>query len=140
MIVPEFLSPGAAVSNFNSEKNRVVWVDVPVADLDRAARFYSAVLANQVAKEEFNGYQFCVLDHHDGNGGCLVPHADQIGTKTGILVYFNAEGRIRDAVAQVERHGGMVIEQVHSMGPHGFRALALDSEGNRIALHSSVDR
>jgi len=128
------------VSNFNADKNRVVWVDIPVADLDRSARFYAAVLANKVEKQEFNGYAFCVLDHQDGNGGCLVPHADQIGTKTGILVYFNAEGRIRDAVEQVERNGGMVTEQVHSIGPHGFRALALDSEGNRIALHSSVDR
>jgi predicted enzyme related to lactoylglutathione lyase len=28
---------------------------------------------------------------------------------------------------------------VRSIGPHGFRAVVLDSEGNRIALHSTVD-
>ena len=57
----------------------------------------------------------------------------------GILVYMNVEGRIRDAVAQVEKLGGKVLEPTHPIGPHGFRAIVLDSEGNRIALHSSVD-
>ena len=28
---------------------------------------------------------------------------------------------------------------IHPIGPHGFRAIILDSEGNRIALHSEVD-
>jgi hypothetical protein len=28
------------------------------------------------------------------------------------------------------------LEPKHSIGPHGFRAIVLDSEGNRIALHS----
>jgi predicted enzyme related to lactoylglutathione lyase len=29
---------------------------------------------------------------------------------------------------------------MHPIGSHGFRAIVKDSEGNRIALHSSVDR
>lgn len=41
--------------------------------------------------------------------------------------------------AKVAPNGGKVTEPVHAIGPHGFRALMLDSEGNRIALHSSVD-
>jgi uncharacterized protein len=35
--------------------------------------------------------------------------------------------------------GGKVVKPVHSIGPHGFRAVILDSEGNRIALHSTRD-
>jgi predicted enzyme related to lactoylglutathione lyase len=30
-------------------------------------------------------------------------------------------------------------EEIHSIGLHGIRAVALDSEGNRIALHSNTD-
>ena len=52
---------------------------------------------------------------------------------------MNVDGRIRDAVAQVERHGGVVMQAVHTIGPHGCRAIVLDSEGNRIALHSTRD-
>ena len=32
--------------------------------------------------------------------------------------------------------GGKVLQAKHQIGPHGFRAVVLDSEGNRIALHS----
>ena len=27
-------------------------------------------------------------------------------------------------------------QAVHQIGPHGFRAIVVDSEGNRIALHA----
>jgi len=29
-----------------------------------------------------------------------------------------------------------VLQPKHPIGPYGFRAVVLDSEGNRIALHS----
>jgi predicted enzyme related to lactoylglutathione lyase len=49
-------------------------------------------------------------------------------------------GRIRDALRQTEKHGGRVVKAIESIGPHGFRAIVLDSEGNRIALHSGSDK
>lgn len=127
------------MGDFNARNNRAVWFDIPVADLERANAFYSAMLDVKVFTEEMQGFSFGVLDHKDGNGGCLVPRAEEISGNAGILLYMNAEGRIRDAVAQAKDKGGQVIEDVHGIGPHGFRAILLDSEGNRIALHSSVD-
>jgi len=127
------------MSDFNAEKNRAVWFDIPVADLDRAQAFYSTVLAIKVCREEYDGSAFCVFDHKDGNGGCLVPSETAIDANGGILLYLNAEGRIRDAVANVDALGGSVIQPIHAIGPHGFRAIVRDSEGNRIALHSTVD-
>jgi uncharacterized protein len=128
------------MSDFNSQRNRVVWVDVPVADLDRAAAFYAAVLGVAVHREQMGDVSFCVLEHQDGNGGCLVLHPEQVASGSGILVYFNADGRIQDAVAQAEKLGGQIVQPVHSIGPHGCRAIVLDSEGNRIALHSTTDQ
>jgi predicted enzyme related to lactoylglutathione lyase len=57
----------------------------------------------------------------------------------GVLLYLNVDGRIQDAVGKVVPHGGSVTKSIHSIGPHGFRAIILDSEGNRIALHSNSD-
>jgi predicted enzyme related to lactoylglutathione lyase len=128
------------MSDLNSVHNRIVWFDLPVADLDRAAAFYRAVLAISVHKEQFDNFSFCVLEHGDGNGGCLVPKPQEVTATAGILVYMNVNGRIRDAVSQVEALGGKVLEPTHAIGPHGFRAIVLDSEGNRIALHSESDR
>jgi predicted enzyme related to lactoylglutathione lyase len=53
-----------------------------------------------------------------------------------MLVYLNAQGRLDEAVAAVVANGGKVIQPKHPIGPHGFRAIIHDSEGNRIALHS----
>ena len=127
------------MSELNSKHNRVVWVDIPVADLDRSISFYSAVLDVPVAKEEIPGVVFGVFMHGDGNGGCLIPKADEISSDHGILVYLNADGRIQDAVAKATANGGTVVEEIHSIGQHGFRAIIIDSEGNRLALHSNTD-
>ena len=127
------------MSDFNSEKNRVVWMDIPVADLERAQKFYAAVLAIPVQRQEFGDFVFCVLDHQDGNGGCLVLNADEVSDK-GVLIYLNVDGRLRDAISKVEPHGGSIIAPAHSIGPHGYRAVIKDSEGNRVALHSMSDK
>lgn len=123
---------------FNSQHNRAVWFDIPVADLDRAAQFYRAILGVGVDKESYGDVSFCVIEHHDGNGGCLVLNKAEIAAG-GVLIYLNANGRIRDAVGKVVPNGGSIVQDTHSIGPHGFRAVVLDSEGNRIALHSETD-
>lgn len=121
--------------------NRAVWFDIPVTDLERACSFYAAVLKVKVERESFNEVEFGVLEHGPGNGGCLFVSAseDWQPSRHGILIYLNANGRIRDAVAQVSQHGGEVLEDVQPIGPHGFRAVVVDPEGNRFALHSDTD-
>ncbi len=127
------------MSETNTINNRAVWFDIPVSDLDRAVAFYKAVLAIDVHKQDFDGLQFAVLDHGPGNGGCLVIKPDEVIGDKGLLLYLGVEGRIRDAEAKVAEHGGKVVESTHAIGPHGCRAIVLDSEGNRIVLHSQVD-
>lgn len=127
------------MSELNREHNRAVWFDIPVVDLERSIAFYGAVLGIPISTESYEGYSFAVLDHEKGNGGCLVPMPDAIQREGGILLYLNVHGRIQEAVAQVREKGGEVLEEIHPIGPHGFRALVRDSEGNRLALHSEVD-
>ncbi|MCB9914296.1 MAG: VOC family protein [Planctomycetes bacterium] len=126
------------MSDFNQQYNRAVWLDIPVKDLARACDFYARVLGIGVQRFDAGGCEMAVLDHEQGNGGCLVPEPEHV-SRQGLLVYFNAEGRLRDAVAQAAAHGGEVLVDTHSIGMHGFRAIVLDSEGNRIALHASTD-
>lgn len=127
------------MSDFNSTHNRAVWVDIPVVDLDRAREFYSSVLAIPVHKETFGEFTFCVLDHKDGNGGCLITRPSEVSSNAGVLVYLNVDKRIKDALSQVSKKGGSILEPIHAIGAHGFRAIIKDSEGNRIALHSRTD-
>ena len=129
-----------SMSDYNSEKNLFVWMDIPVDDLDRACAFYRGVLGIEVHQESFGEVKFAVLAHKDGNGGCQIPRTE--GTKPiigGVLVYLNVDGRIKEASERVEELGGNVTMTPHAIGPHGFRALIEDSEGNVFALHSNSD-
>ena len=117
--------------------NQVVWVDIPVKDLERAIRFYSAVLGAPVKREEFPGMTIGILPHNDGEvGGCLFKNEGDEPSSKGPLLYLNANGRLDQAIAAVEANGGKVLQPKQPIGPYGFRAIALDSEGNRVALHS----
>ena len=119
--------------------NQFVWVDIPVLDLDRAVRFYSAVLGGEVQKQEYPGMTIGLLTAFDTEGdvsGCLFTKDDERPSATGLLIYLNAQGRLDEAIAVVEPNGGKVLQPRHQIGPHGYRAVILDSEGNRVALHS----
>ena len=117
--------------------NQIVWVDIPVLDLDRAVRFYSAVLGAEVQKQEHPGRTVAVLPGADsGVSGCLFTKDDEKPSDRGMLVYLNAQGRLDEAISAVESNGGKVLKPKHQIGPYGFRAVVLDSEGNRVALHS----
>ena len=118
--------------------NQIVWVDIPVTDLERAIRFYSAVLGTPVVKQEYPGMVIGLLPGSDENdvSGCLYCSDKDRPSDKGPLVYLNCQGRLDEAVAAVPAGGGKVLQPKHAIGPHGFRAVVLDSEGNRIALHS----
>nr|MCS5559315.1 hypothetical protein [Oceanospirillaceae bacterium] len=105
------------MSDLNTLHNRVVWFDIPVADLDRAISFYERVLAIEVDKQSLDGFEFATLAHADGNGGCLVPNADGVSATQGPLIYLNVDGRLEEAVALVEDQGGSVTQSIHRIGP-----------------------
>ncbi len=114
--------------------HQIVWFDIPVKDLNRAIQFYSSVLDVEI-KEEFSGV--APIAHGPGEvAGCLYQSDDDQPSASGPLLYFNVNGRLDAAVDAVEKSGGTVVEPKHSIGNYGFRAKVIDSEGNRIALHS----
>jgi predicted enzyme related to lactoylglutathione lyase len=62
------------MSEMHSSPDRVVWFDLPVADLARASKFYGAVLGIKV--EEAKAGNFTVLDS-EGNRIALHSGTDQ---------------------------------------------------------------
>jgi hypothetical protein len=61
---------------------------------------------------------------------------DRKPSSDGPLVYLNVEGRLDQAIEEVTKNGGKVLKGKEQIGPYGFRAVVLDTEGNAIALHS----
>jgi predicted enzyme related to lactoylglutathione lyase len=117
--------------------HQIVWCDILVTDLDRAIRFYSAVLGEPVKKEKFPEGSIGLLPFGEREiGACLYLSNDNRPSSNGPRIYLNVQGRLDEAVAKVKGTGGKVIQPKHPIGPYGFRAIIEDSEGNRVALHS----
>ncbi len=117
--------------------HQVVWFDIPATELSRALAFYRAVLDQEIEESQWQGGGIGVLQHGPGDvAGCIFQTDDCQPGAAGPLIYMNVNGRLQHAVDQVEAHGGQILQPPESIKPHGLRAIVLDSEGNRIALHS----
>ena len=56
----------------------------------------------------------------------------------GVLVYMNAEPDLEEVLNKVESAGRKVIREKNMISAeHGFMAVFSDSEGNRLAFHST---
>ncbi len=125
------------------ERNVVGWFEIPVTDMDRAIRFYETVFdfkidRNQMGPLDMGWFPFTEGDG-PGSGGSLVKHPDFYKPSTdGTLVYFTAHsGDLNNELGRVEDAGGKVLqEKTHIADDIGYMALILDTEGNRVALHS----
>ncbi len=121
----------------NHSNNTIVWADIPVVDLLRAAEFYDAVLDREVEITELDEFAFAAIQGTNGNGVCLYPDSDYVAPEKGPLVYLNVDGRLEEAVQQCKKLGGEVVQDVHDIGNFGQRAIIKDCDGTRVALHST---
>jgi predicted enzyme related to lactoylglutathione lyase len=58
--------------------------------------------------------------------------------QTEPLIYISVEGWLDNAGKTVKSNGGKVLQDRQQIGPHGFRAMIVDSQGNRVTLRSST--
>jgi len=122
--------------------NVVGWFEIPVTDLNRAKKFYETVFGFSLTLEKMGPLDmawFPGVRDGMGSGGSLVFHPDQFTPSTaGTLVYFTAfSGDVSIELSRVEAAGGKVLQPRTLITEEvGYMGLFLDSEGNRIALHS----
>ena len=117
--------------------NSIVWFDIPVQNIDRACEFYSLIFGTKINKETHDNFVFAPFPHKDGDvSGCLVEDQYHKASNHGVLIYLNVDGKIDKILDMLEQHGGIILQKKEQIGPWGYRAIVLDSEQNRIALHS----
>lgn len=119
----------------------VGWFEVPVTDLERARDFYEKVLEVEIGLHDLGVLQmgwFPSDPGKPGSPGALVLHPDfyQPSDSKGVLVYFTCAD-VAHALDRVEQAGGKVVQPKTQISEeHGYMGLFIDSEGNRMALHS----
>lgn len=122
-------------------KNAISWFEIPTRDLDRAQKFYESIF--DITFTPFDTPQIKMrmfpLEDPMGVGGALV-YNDQFyksSATDGPLIYLNANPDVQNILNKIEAAGGKILLPKTMITPeYGHMAMFLDTEGNRIALHS----
>lgn len=120
------------------------WVEIPVANIARAAAFYGAMLETALRVTELApGHKAAFLPMADApaSPGCALVEAEgyvPAGYK-GCRLYFNALPDMEAFLARVEEAGGhveMPPAAVESAAATACLAYFFDTEGNLLGAHA----
>ena len=120
--------------------NPVNWFEIAVTDLERAKKFYEGVFGSEfqyMDMDQTKMYMFNGNPEGPGAMGCIFKADNVEPSAAGTTVYFMCQD-VDNEVAKVESNGGSVVFPKTSIGEFGFIAQVMDTEGNRIGLHSQA--
>lgn len=121
-------------------KNAVTWFEIPVSNFARAKKFYSKIFdfdmqENQMGDTLMGFFQCDFMQ--GGIGGAIVHSPDLKPGDNGSVVYLNGGEDLQKVLDRVESAGGTVLTQKALVSKEiGYTAFFLDTENNRLALHS----
>ena len=127
----------------DANSNSLNWFEIPATDLKRAKKFYQTVFGLKKMDEmKMDNAVMAFFPWAPGNGkvtGALVKSKEHKPSKTsGPVIYLNADPDLKKALAKVAKAGGKVIVPKTQIGEFGFMAFFIDTEGNRMAMHSNA--
>ncbi len=124
------------------ETNLLTWFEIPVSDMKRAVKFYEMVFKIHLNVQDLGNFKMALFPSSGnsiGSAGSLVYNEKfYIPSKEGTLVYLNSStGNLDEDLKNAEAAGGSILIPRRQVSEDfGFMAVILDTEGNRIALHS----
>lgn len=119
-------------------KHLISIVEIPVIDFERAVTFYSSVLGINIEKMNMDGTLMGIfLTEEESTNICLIKDENVQPSANGTMVYFNTETDLQPVLERIEPSGGKILLPKTEISPEmGYFALFLDTEGNKIGLHS----
>ena len=121
-----------------AKSNIANWFEIPVKDLERAAKFYEKVFDVKLTPEEMGGMKMAMFPFEmeaRGAAGALMKAESYEPSHAGTVVYFSVED-IPETLRRINANGGKTLMPRTSIGDYGAIAQYEDTEGNRLALHS----
>ncbi len=124
------------------QNNMVGWFELPVTKIDRAIKFYETVFDIKIERHTMGGLDMGWFPVNPKGGGAMgsLVHMPKFYTpgSQGPLIYFTAHsGDLTNEIGRVTAAGGEVIQTKKLISDDiGYMGLIMDTEGNRVALHS----
>lgn len=118
--------------------NAINWFEIPATNFDRAKDFYSNIFSSEMQTQEMMGTQMAFFNAPDGGvGGAVCTGENYAPSAQGTVPYLNGGNDLGPILEKVEGAGGSVIMPKTKISDEiGYFAFFMDTEGNRIALHS----
>jgi predicted enzyme related to lactoylglutathione lyase len=118
-------------------KNFVTWFEIPAYDHYRSVAFYNYIYGIDITTVEINGMAMGFFPAESGIGGAIITGPGCMPSEVGPLVYLNGGEDLNIILSRVNEAGGRVVmEKTFISDTAGYFAIFIDSEGNRLALHS----
>ncbi len=118
-------------------RNYVTWFEIPALDIDRATGFYNDIYGITMDVTHASEFVMALFPADKGIGGAVVVGPGCVPSNVGPLIYLNGGADLNDVLSRVEGAGGRVVMPKTLIGEQaGHFALFIDTEGNRLALHS----
>lgn len=120
--------------------NPVNWFEIPVTDIERAKAFYEKVLGCKLERHDSDNMKmawFPMTKDGAGATGSLVQEESYYPAESvsGVVIYFSVAD-IDAILDKAAANGGEILQTRVGIGEYGFIGHFIDSEGNRIGLHS----
>ncbi len=126
--------------------NAISWFEIPATDLSRAQKFYESIFGitfNAMDLPNIKMRMFPLDDPMNGIGGAIVDSGGfhKPSVTDGPLIYLNGNPDLQKVLDKVEDAGGKVMVPKTEISPdYGFMGVFIDTEGNRIGLHSVPEK
>ena len=119
-------------------KNLISIVEIPTEDFSRAMVFYQAILDINIEEIEMDGIKMGLFPNAgEGISIQLINGSDYKTSADGTIVYLNGGHDLQKVADKIEANGGKIVVPKTGIGPEmGFFAMFIDSEGNKLGLHS----
>lgn len=122
----------------NDMKSFISLFEIPAIDISRAVNFYQAILDINIEKIEMPGMEMGVFPY-EGHmvTGVITKGENYKPSADGVTIYLNGGDNLQYILDKVEKNGGRIIaSKTAHADESGFFAFFLDTEGNKVGLHS----
>ncbi len=123
-------------------KNAISWFEIPATNLERATTFYETIFGVSLAVMDMPNIKmrmFPLDDRMNNVGGAVVDSGGfhKPSATDGPLIYLNGNPDVQIILDKVQAAGGAIMVPKTEISPeYGFMAVIIDTEGNRVGLHS----
>jgi predicted enzyme related to lactoylglutathione lyase len=124
----------------NAQTNSLNWFEIPVTDMARAKHFYQVAFGIHMQEMNMADTEMAMFPWENGSGkanGALVKSEYHVPSTTGVMIYLNANPDLEPVLGRIASEGAQVVMgKTFIDAETGYMAFFIDTEGNRIGLHS----